>query len=160
MHQCGAEGFAGATTTARLATEAAALAGFVAAEGCFTGTPGSSMQFAVGLGASDEASVRWLARFFGVGRVHHYPRRKPHYDDEVVFVVRRLRDLVEVIVPFMDEHLPPCHKRTQYDAWRAELMDYWNTTARRARPCAIEGCGRPQRAKGLCRRHYYAAYGR
>ena len=60
----------------------------------------------------------------------------------------------------MDEHLPPCHKRAQYDAWRAELIDYWDNRARRRRLCSIEGCDRPRRAKGLCRQHYYAGYGR
>jgi hypothetical protein len=38
---------------------------------------------------------------------------------------------VEVVVPFMDEHLPPSHKRGQYLAWRAELVDYWEHRARR-----------------------------
>ncbi|HEX6418943.1 MAG TPA: hypothetical protein VFZ77_10620 [Acidimicrobiales bacterium] len=47
-----------------------------------------------------------------------------------------------------------------YLAWRAELLAYWSTRARRSRPCTVEGCDRPRRARGLCRRHYYAAYGR
>ena len=29
-----------------------------------------------------------------------------------------------VVVPFMDEHLPASYKRTQYEAWRAELVAY------------------------------------
>jgi hypothetical protein len=71
-----------------------------------------------------------------------------------------LTDHVEVIVPFMDQHLPPSHKREQYLAWRAQLLDYWDNHARRRRPCTIDGCDRPQRAKGLCRHHYFVEYRR
>jgi hypothetical protein len=116
------------------------LGGFVAAEGTFTravshvradGQPRLSFTFAVALGASDHISVELLHAVLGVGRVRSYPRRRAHYDDEVVFAVRAFRDLVDVVVPFMDEHLPPSHKRDQYDAWRRELLAY--DTARRGR---------------------------
>jgi hypothetical protein len=141
----------------------AQIAGFVAAEGTFTGhaTPTRRrFSFAVALGARDRASRDLLHEFFGCGTVHWSPRRKPHYDDEVAFAVQKLRDLVEVVVPFMDRHLPPCHKRTQYEAWRAELLHHWEHDARRRRPCTVDGCTAPQRAKGLCRRHYYEAHRR
>ena len=95
----------------------------------------------------------------GVGRLVWSPRRQPHYDDEVTFVVRRLRDLVEVVVPFMDEHLPASYKREQYLSWRAALLDHWEHGARRPRSCTQPGCDEPRRARGLCRRHYYAVYG-
>lgn len=100
-----------------------------------------------------------LQAFFGVGNVYEYRRRRDHYDDEVVFSVQSLRDLVEVIVPFMDEHLRPSYKREQYDAWRAELLDYWEHRAKRRRPCTVEGCDHPNRARGLCRHHYFQAFG-
>ena len=116
--------------------------------------------FAVTLGAADQVSIDTLRAFFGVGHTYWYPRRKPHYDDEVVFTVQSLRELVEVIVPFMDEHLPPCHKRTQYEVWRADLVDYWEHHAKRKRSCIIDGCERVRRAKGLCRQHYFDAVGR
>jgi hypothetical protein len=135
------------------------LAGFVAAEGSF-GRAGNGFVFAVTLARADEAMCHLLQDYLGCGRIRLYPRRQPHYDDEVVFVVRRLRDLVEVVVPFLDEHLRPCHKRTQYEPWREELLSYWHVKARRARTCTVEGCDQPRRAKGLCRRHYYAAFGR
>ena len=95
-----------------------------------------------------------------MGNVRLYPRRKPHYDDEVVFAVRKLRDLVEVVVPFMDVYLPPSYKRQQYLEWRATLLHHWEHRAKRVRHCTVAGCDEPQRAKGLCRRHYYATYGR
>lgn len=137
------------------------IAGFVAAEGTFiaSGTP-PTFTFAVALGASDKDSCAMTHEYFGVGTIHSYPRRKPHYDDEVIYRVRALRDLIEVVVPFMDEHLPPSYKREQYLIWRAALLDYWQHGARKPgrRPCLVEGCERPQRAKGVCRHHYYQAY--
>lgn len=137
------------------------VGGIIAGEGAFLrggGVPSFTVR--IMLGASDEATIELIAAYFGVGTTHRYARRKEHYDDEVVFQVRKLRDLVEVIVPFMDEHLPPSHKRTQYLSWRAELLDYWEHEARRRRTCTVDGCDQPQRAKGVCRTHYYQRYGR
>lgn len=136
------------------------VAGFVAPEGTFgvTGEP-PSFTFAVSLGATDRESCALLRAYFGVGRIRAYPRRRDHFDDEIRFQVRKLRDLVEVIVPHMDEHLPPSHKRDQYLAWRATLLDYWEHGARRRRPCTVPGCDALQRAKGMCRRHYYERFG-
>jgi hypothetical protein len=149
------------TITVRPVTERAEwLGGFVAAEGTFTFSGTRTFAFAVALGASDAGTCEQLHEFFGVGHVRWYPRRKAHYDDEVVFVVRRLRDLLDVVVPFMDEHLRPSYKREQYEAWRRALLDYWETSARRVRSCIRDGCEQPRRAKGLCRRHYYAAFRR
>ncbi len=98
--------------------------------------------------------------WFGAGRVSLSPRRQPHYDDEVTFRVDRLSDLIDVVVPFMDEHLPPSYKREQYEAWRAELLDYWEHDSKRRRPCTVDGCEQLRRAKGLCRHHYFVAYRR
>jgi hypothetical protein len=150
------------TTTGRPVTEIAAfIGGFVAAEGCFHPRPrNGSYTFAVSLGASDQEMVELLHAFFGCGSTIWSPRRKPHYDDEVAFVVRRMRELIEVVVPFMDEHLPPSYKREQYLAWRAEVLDYWEHGMRRRRPCTVDGCDVIQRAKGLCRHHYYVAFRR
>jgi hypothetical protein len=139
------------------------IAGFIAAEGTFvrSGTP-PTFTFAVALGATDAATCEKIHGYFGVGAVRTYPRRKAHYDDEVLYNVRAMRDLIEVILPFMDEHLPPSYKRDQYEVWRAALVDYWQHGARQRgrRPCIIEGCDRPQRAKDLCRHHYFEEYRR
>jgi hypothetical protein len=132
------------------------IGGFVAAEGCFVCSASRdrlSFAFVVGLGASDEAACEWLQGFFRCGTIHRYERRRPHYDDEVRFQIRKQRDLVQVVVPFMDEHLPPSHKRSQYRRWRAALLDHWEHTARRSRPCTIEGCDQPAVAHGRCHRH-------
>ncbi len=114
-----------ATTTVPPVTDflAVFIGGFVAAEGNFrsAGYP-PKFTFAVGLGATDLQICEDLRVFFGVGSVHWRPRRRAHYDDEVTFQVRSRRHLLDVVVPFMDDHLPPSHKRQQYLEWRHELV--------------------------------------
>jgi hypothetical protein len=109
---------------------AAFVAGFVAAEGTFVRS-GRRFTFAVGLGARDRQSCEMLHAFFRCGSITDAPRRQPHYDDEVTFLIQSLRDHVRVTIPFMDEHLPPSHKRTQYLRWRSQLLDYRWTRSRR-----------------------------
>jgi hypothetical protein len=116
--------------------------------------------FTVQLGAIDGDSCLALRDFFGVGHVRRYSRRKPHYDDEVHFTVSRATDLIEVIIPFMDEHLPTSYKRRQYEAWKGQLLEHWEFGIKRRRTCTEPDCEAPQRAKGLCRKHYYEAFGK
>jgi hypothetical protein len=136
---------------------AAFLGGFIAGEGTFvrSGDP-PTFRFAVGLGAADTGVCDEMLRFFACGRVHHSPRRKPHYDDEVIFVISALRDHLRVTIPFMDAHLPMSHKRTQYQTWRSQLLEYWEQRARRRRPCFVDGCELLRKAHGLCRHHLWA----
>jgi hypothetical protein len=100
---------------------AAYIGGFVAAEGCFTGTT-VRFTFSVGLGASDERSCWFRWDYFGCGHVYRSPRRQAHYDDEITFAILGTRDHLAVTLPFMDEHLPPSYKRQQYTAWRRALL--------------------------------------
>lgn len=109
---------------------AAFIAGFVAAEGTFVHS-GRRFTFAVSLGARDRATCEALHRYFGRGSMVGSRRRAPHHDDAITFTIQSLRDHVEVTIPFMDEHLPRSHKRVQYLRWRADLLDYWATRARR-----------------------------
>ena len=135
---------------------AAFLAGFAAAEGCFSGTAhGNRFIFEVGLGASDREMCEGLRSFLDIGHVYDSQRRKPHHDDESVFNATALRELLNVVVPFMDAHLPASYKREQYLAWRERLFDYWEHRAKRVRPCTVDGCDAPRRAHGLCRHHLY-----
>lgn len=75
-------------------------------------------------------------------------------------MVQSIRELVECVVPFMDVYVPSSRKREQYLGWREELLEHWALTARRRRPCTVDGCGELQRAKSVCRRHYYEQYRR
>jgi hypothetical protein len=141
-----------------LDTEALAgfLGGFVAGDGCFCITSnGRRFKFEVGLGAIDRGLCDLLQSFLGIGNVYESPRRTARNDDEVVFAVQSLAELVDVVVPFMDAHLPPSYKRTQYLAWKERLLEYWEHRAKRVRPCTVDGCDEPRRAHGLCRLHLY-----
>jgi len=141
----------------RLDTEPLAhyLVGFVVGEGCFSHSGSTRFVFEVGLGAVDRSMCEALREFLGAGHVYQYPRRKAHYDDEAIFTVQSLKELVGAVVPFMDEHLPPSYKRQQYVEWRAKLLDYWEHKAKRVRPCTVDGCEASRRAHGLCRHHLY-----
>lgn len=151
-----------ATTTVQPATNGFAqfLAGFVAGEGSFSG-PSDGTRFCreIGLGALDREMCELLHSALGVGHVYDSPRRREHYDDESTFRVQALRELLEIVVPFMDAHLPPSYKREQYLAWRERLLDYWEHRAKRVRPCLVNGCEKPRRAHGLCRQHLYSRFG-
>ncbi len=99
-----------------------------------------------------------LEDFMGVGHIYDSPRREAHHDDQSTFMILSLRQLINVVVPFMDEHLPPSYKRRQYLEWRARLFDYWEHKAKRVRPCTVDGCEDPRRAHGLCRHHLSVQY--
>jgi hypothetical protein len=131
---------------------AAFLAGFVAGEGCFSGS-GRRFVFEIGLGAVDRGICEVFQEFLGVGHIYDSPRRREHYDDETSFMVQSLRELVEVVVPFMDAHLHPSYKRKQYNEWRGQLLDYWEHKAKRVRPCRVDGCLQPRLAEEVCRDH-------
>lgn len=96
----------------------------------------------------------------GVGYIHYSPRRRPHYHDEVIFSVQSKADLLNNVLPFMDVYLPPSKKREQYLEWKRQLLFFWEHNARRRRLCTIDGCTAPQRAKKVCRRHYFQRYRR
>jgi len=132
--RCAGEACAAATTTVRPDTEATAefLGGFIAAEGCFSTSGERRFVFQVGLGSVDEAMCLGMQSFLGAGRIYRSARRRPHYDDEVHYSVQSTEELVELVVPFMDAHLPESHKRDQYLEWRARLLDHWEHRARRA----------------------------
>jgi len=131
------------------------IGGFVAAEGCFTGHGDRRFRFSVGLGAVDDGMCELMHDVFSVGSLVRSPRRKAHYDDEVQFTVQAARELVKVVVPFMDAHLPESYKREQYLEWRGRLLEYWEHRFRRRKQCIVDDCSAPARAHGYCRTHLW-----
>lgn len=104
------------------------IAGFIAGEGCFTGTsrPCGTRQyvFQVGLSLPDEPILHRIKDCMGVGRISLHKQKNPDHQALVMYSVARRRDLATVIIPFMDRYLTllPCHKSTQYSEWRAKFF--------------------------------------
>ena len=124
------------------ATRVAAFhVGFSAAEGCFTGN-GRDVPLPRRPNAWRGCAILAVTSRF-VAATEAALRRRGAVHGAV-----GARELVEVVVPFMDAHLPPSHKRTQYLEWRARLLDHWEHRARGG-PCSVTGCGE-SRAKRPC----------
>ena len=162
VNRCEVAASADPTTTVPPVTDLAAhVAGFIAAEGHFgANRTATRFRLAVGLAAADRGSCQLLLELFRVGTITETTRRQAHHDDVVSWQVQALPQLVDVVVPFMDHHLPPCHKREQYIIWRTLLLQYWEHGARRVHPCSVDGCTASSRCKRLCRHHDYLAFGR
>ena len=94
--------------------------GFVDGEGCFSigvAQPRArperdgyltryqlAHEFAVTQGAKSEESLRKLQDFFGIGQVIPNRRHDNHREALWRYVVRRRQDLLEVIIPFFQQH--------------------------------------------------------
>jgi hypothetical protein len=103
--------------------------GFVDGEGCFSigfirqpnriGRKGYrtgyqvSHEFAVTQGAKSIACLHELREFFGVGSVYANTRYDNHKEHLYRYVVRRRRELLEVVIPFFRQH--PLHTSKQND---------------------------------------------
>lgn len=103
--------------------------GFVDGEGCFsigfvrqanrTGRQGYrtgyqvSHEFALTQGAKSIACLHELREFFGVGQLVVNNRHDNHKEDLYRFVVRKHKELLDVIIPFFRQH--PMHSSKQQD---------------------------------------------
>jgi hypothetical protein len=55
-------------------------------------------------GASSLHSLQTLQKFFGVGRLFRNTRHDDHKEDLYRYTVRKREEIMNVIVPFFDEH--------------------------------------------------------
>jgi LAGLIDADG endonuclease len=76
-----------------------------------------SHRFAVTQGASSAVCLEDLQRFFGVGRIYRNARRDNHREDLLQYRVERRVDLVEVVIPFFQEHSLRTSKRHDFEAF-------------------------------------------
>ena len=60
-----------------------------------------------------------LASFFGVGRVYRNRRHDNHKEDLLQYRVGRLADLLEVVIPFFEEHPLRTTKRDDFAKFAA-----------------------------------------
>ncbi len=115
--------------------------GFVDGEGCFSigfvrqsggrGRRGYrtgyqvAHEFAVTQGAQSISCLYELRSFFGVGQVLGNKRYDNHREHLYRFVVRRRRDLIDVIIPFFAEHPLRTSKQRNFEKFAqcVELVD-------------------------------------
>jgi hypothetical protein len=111
----------------------------------------------------DLAAVTALREFIGVGSIMASPPQQPGWQATVTYAVSSRKAIRESVIPFCDRYLIAGAKRTQYRHWRQEFTDYEARFPSRwgvgPSPCAVDGCDRPVRGRGLCRAHYYEATG-
>jgi len=152
-----------------------ALGGFVAGEGCFSsrsiparsavGARRMRFTFTVTVADRDAALIASLHDLLGgAGNVYRGPARSSGWQPTVSLQVTALGDHLEATIPFAERHLHPAgHKYQQFCDWRDRLHAYRHeqATRRAQRPttCTTTGCGRPIRARGLCRGCYWRATG-
>jgi hypothetical protein len=152
------------------------LAGLVAGEGCFyvsrsgqrfvaDGSERLRFGFAVTMAQRDRALLELLRSFLAVGSLRNSAPPRPHWQPTRTFSITSCADHRSATIPFAECYLLPSAKREQFEAWKAAMTDY--EVARRTKtrwgqgpsPCAVDGCDRPVRGRGLCRSHYYRATG-
>ena len=149
-----------------------ALAGLIAGEGCFTvsslpprvdGSPRLRFRFMLRMADRDLPVVTALRDFIGVGSIQHEEARRSTWLPTVNYTITGRRGIRTSLLPFCDTYLIAGAKRTQYLRWRGRFTEYearfpsnWGAGPS---PCAVAGCDRPVRGRGLCRVHYHEATG-
>lgn len=152
------------------------LAGLVAGEGCFyishrgrrfvaDGTERLRFGFAVRMAQRDRRLLELLQSFLGVGSLRDSAASRPHWQPTSTFSITSSASHRSATIPFGQRYLLPSAKREQFEAWTTAMNDYEAARRMKTRwgqgpsPCAVEGCDRPVRGRGLCRSHYYRATG-
>ncbi len=181
-HLDGIEGVPGSnpgssTTTNPLAAVVSSvgytLGGFVAGEGCFCtslqrrfyadGSPRFRFVFTVRMAQRDRPLLVALQSFLGVGSIVDALARRSHWLPQSTYTVTSLRAHHAAIIPFAEQFLLPCAKRTQFQRWREQMAAqeaaHPNRWGLGPADCTRSGCMRPVRGRGLCRVHYYEVTG-
>jgi hypothetical protein len=125
------------------------------------GSPRKRFVFQVTMATWDRRLLQALRTFLGCGSIVERPPSRAHWQPTATFSVSSRRAHERAVVPFAQEFLLPCAKRTQFDQWHAELLEYEQQHPRRTgrSTCRVAGCSGLVRGRGLCRHHYYRATG-
>lgn len=111
----------------------------------------------------DALVIEACRELLGFGSIRSVERRKAGWKDTTQLMVHSRRAIELAVIPFFDQFLLSCHKREQFDAWRADFEAYVaahpSQWGKGPSVCSMPDCERPVRGRGLCRRHYYVATG-
>jgi len=105
------------------------ICGFVAGEGTFVHRDGEGnkrrFQFSITLVEEDREILEQIQDYFGVGNLYTVDRGVEEWDQQVMYTVQSIGDLIGVIIPFFDEFsLRSTKKERQFEEFRSELEDY------------------------------------
>ena len=108
------------------------IVGFVDGEGCFSisvvRNPGCRLgwqvqhEFSVTQGASSRHVLELLIEEFGCGAVIESKRHDNHREPLLRFSVKRRLDLIDVVVPFFEEHPLRTAKRLDFERFASVLQ--------------------------------------
>jgi len=127
------------------------------------GSPRVRFVFQVTVASRDRAMLEALRETLGRGSLRDIAPEREHWLPRTVFTINSHRAHRASTIPFFEQHLFPCAKRTQFEQWRDALDGYErahpNRFGRGPSPCSAPDCDKPVRGRGLCRSHYYRATG-
>jgi hypothetical protein len=113
--------------------------------------------------SEDRPVLEALQAYLGAGTIDDRGVRRHGWKPESRLTIASESTHLRSTIPFADRFLPPCHKRSQFLAWRDELLAYRRRRetvfARGRSVCSRPECDAPVRGQGLCRRHYYELTG-
>jgi hypothetical protein len=149
------------------------LGGVIAGEGSFLtttiratyadGSPRVRFRFQMTLATRDRGILEALQDCLGCGSIRDVPARKARWQPASTFTINSHVAHRRATIPFCETFLLPSNKRQQFERWVADLDAYERRHPSRwgqgPTTCAIDGCGRPVRGRGLCRIHYYRVTG-
>jgi hypothetical protein len=150
-----------------------ALGGFIAGEGHFgvttkqppfrSGDPRLRFVFSIEVASRDRHVLDALRTSLGTGSIRRRDPRGEGWQATAILSVGSILAHRQSVIPFMDLHLGPGAKRSQFELWLAAMDAYEGLHPTRwgrgPSLCRIEGCDDPVRGRGLCRRHYHQETG-
>jgi hypothetical protein len=115
------------------------------------------------MASRDRHLLEQVRSVLGFGSIHDRQPARQHWQPTSALTVASRKAHLRATIPFAERYLLTSAKRSQFERWRSELLDYDelhpNPAVRGRSVCSVDGCGDFVRGRGLCRRHYYRATG-
>ena len=115
------------------------------------------------MASRDRPLLEELRSFLQFGSITDRGPRRVAWQPTSSFRIQSLLAHHAATIPFAEQYVLPSAKRDQFERWRTALASYEAEHPTRwgkgPSQCAVAGCGKPVRGRGLCRPHYYRATG-